>query len=253
MNDLENKAVLITGGNKGIGKGIALEFARRGAKLAIGFNSNTEAAAVTLKELNELTDAAAIRADISTPEGCKRLVEEALEHLGRLDVLVNNAALQTQYSIIEGGLENLIKIINTNLRSAYMITALAHAHLKKSGNGRVIFISSVHGKRPLDFDSAYSVSKGALEMLMREAAAEFAGDGITVNSIAPAGVLIEGKTGNPRPIITRNTGKRHFNKYLLGRFGLPSDTASLACFLASEEACHITGATLRVDGGSMLL
>jgi len=253
MDDFKGKTVLVTGGNKGVGKGVALEFARRGANLAIGYNQNPEMARRTLAELNGLTRAIAVQADLSMPEGCEKLANETIDNFGGVDILINNAAMQTQYSLLESSYDILKSILDVNLRAAFLMMKHTHAYLKRSGEGRIILISSVHGKRATDFDCAYAVSKGALEMLMREAAVEFAADRITVNAIAPAAVDIEGKTGAPRAFTLKDTGARRMSLYPLGRRGLPSDVAYLACFLASKEACHITGATYRIDGGAMLL
>ena len=256
MNGLEGKVVLITGGNKGIGKGIALEFAKRGAKLIIGCNSNPEMAKTTLDELNKFTQAVAVQADVSSPESCEQLVNAAISNYGTLDVLVNNAAMQTHFSILESDLDNFKRIYNINLRAAFLLIQYSHKYLKKSGEGRVVLISSVHGKRPLDVDAPYCISKGSMGMLAREAAIELARDKITVNIIAPAAVEIEGKSGDPRPMGStfKTTGNINWiSKYPLGRVGMPSDTANMVCYLASKEAEHITGTTFRLDGGAMLL
>ncbi|MDR1060060.1 MAG: SDR family oxidoreductase [Clostridiales bacterium] len=253
-NGLSGKRVLITGGGKGIGRGIALELARRGARVAIGCNSNAGMAQETLFQLRELTEAVSVQSDVGSPEGCESLVRDAVGFLGGLDILISNAAIQTQHSFLESSLEIFRRVIDVNLRAAYLLLGLCHRYLKESGRGRVILISSVHGKRPTDFDAAYAVSKGGMEMLCREAAVEFAPDGITVNAIAPAAVAIEGKTGNPRPMTVRPAGNpRHRLMYPLGRIGTPQDVAGLACFLASEEAAFITGTTIRQDGCAMLL
>jgi glucose 1-dehydrogenase len=257
MRQFDGKVVLITGGNKGIGKGIALEFAKRGAKVTIGCNQNPEMAKETLAELNTYSEAIAIQADISSPDNCERLVTETVSRYGALDILINNAALETHHSLLESNLGILTRLININLRPAFILMKSAYPYLKNAGEGRIIMISSVHGKRPLDFEAAYSVCKGGMEMLTREAAVELASDGITVNSIAPAAVKIEGKTGNLNfgtlRFKKRHSSRNYLSKYRMGRVGLPSDTANMACFLASGEACHITGATIRIDGGAMLL
>jgi len=248
------RTVLISGGNKGIGKGIALEFAKKGANVAIGCNHNPEMAADTLAELNKYSKAIAIHADISLPESCEKLVKETVKNFGSLDILINNAALQTHYSILESNLDVYKRVININLRAPFLLLKYSHEHLKKTGDGRVIMISSVHGKRPLDVDAAYCISKGGMEMLMREAAVELAADGITVNSIAPGAVKTEGKTGSPRRF--DSTVKKHMpdlRHLMTGRVGLPEDTAYIACFLASKEASQITGSTFRTDGGAMLV
>jgi len=260
-HELAGKRVLVTGGGKGIGKGIALEFARRGARVAIGCNANPDMARDTLAALRTLTDATLIPSDVGTPSGCAYLVREAASYLGGLDVLVNNAAIQMQHSFLETSPDIFTRVLNVNLRAAFLMMKHAAPYLKDAGDGRIIVISSVHGKRPTDFDAAYAASKGGLEMLVREAALELGHLGITVNIVAPGGVKIEGKTGQPKPfsVLPRHEGLSEAERgmrframFPFGRVGLPSDVAEVVCFLALKEAEHITGTTIRVDGGSML-
>lgn len=254
MGMLDQKVALITGGGKGIGKGIALAMAREGARLVIGCHSSRGMAEDTLRELQALTPTILVQSDVGTLEGCQALVDAARNGYGRLDILVNNAAIQTQHPMLEGQYEDFLRIIRINLRAAYLMMQKSLPLLKASGQGRVILISSVHGKRPTDFDAAYAVSKGGLKMLCREAAIEFAPYGITVNIIAPGGVAIEGKTGNPAwPAFRKVERARHISAYPLGRVGLPSDSGELACYIASEKSEHLSGASIRLDGCAMLL
>lgn len=254
MGMLDQKVALITGGGKGIGKGIALAMAREGARLVIGCHSSRGMAEDTLRELQALTPTILVQSDVGTPEGCQALVDAARNEYGRLDILVNNAAIQTQHPMLEGQYEDFLRIIRINLRAAYLMMQKSLPLLKASGQGRVILISSVHGKRPTDFDAAYAVSKGGLKMLCREAAIEFAPYGITVNIIAPGGVAIEGKTGNPAwPAFRKVERARYISAYPLGRVGLPSDSGELACYIASEKSEHLSGASIRLDGCAMLL
>ncbi|GHU72105.1 glucose 1-dehydrogenase [Clostridia bacterium] len=250
----EGKRVLVTGGGKGIGKDISLAFALRGASVAIGCNANPGMAEATLAQVRSLSSGVLICSDIGTPDGADYLVDETVRQLGGLDILVSNAAMQYNESLLETNIDTFVKTLNVNARAPFLLMKRAHPYLKASGAGRVILISSVHGKRATDFDAGYAVSKGALGMLCREAAIEFARDGITVNIIAPGGVVIEGKTGAPKTFsMLRLERARYLSKYPLGRIGVPRDTAEAACFLASEEAEHITGTTLRLDGGTVLL
>ena len=249
---LDGKVALITGGGKGIGKGIALSMAREGARVVIGCNRSVGMAEDTLRELKELTDAVLVQSDVGTPEGCQALVDAAKENFGRLDILVNNAAIQTQYSMLEGQEDDFRRIIRVNLRAAYLMMQKSLPLLKESPCGRIIVISSVHGKRPNDFDAAYSASKGGLKMLVREAALEFAKYGITVNCIAPGGVDIEGKPGSPRhPLYRKVPHPGAMDHHPLGR-GLPKHCGDLACWIATEASEHLSGTSIRLDGCSML-
>ncbi|MDR1600108.1 MAG: SDR family oxidoreductase [Oscillospiraceae bacterium] len=246
--------VLVTGGGKGVGKGIALAFALRGARVAIGCNSNPDMARDTLDLLRRHTEAELIPSDIGDPDGCDHLVDETVRLLGGLDVVVSNAAIQTNRSMLETTRESFERTLAVNTRAPFLLMKRARPHLTASGAGRFIMVSSVHGKRPTNFDAAYASSKGAMLMLCREAAIAFARDGVTVNIIAPGAVVIEGKTGDPKSFsVLRRKPIRPMTLYPLGRVGVPMDTGEAACFLASRAAGHITGTTIRVDGGSMLL
>ncbi|MGI6316383.1 MAG: SDR family NAD(P)-dependent oxidoreductase [Christensenellales bacterium] len=254
MGGLDGRVALITGGGKGIGKGISLALAQQGVKLIIGCNSTLGLAQETLKELRKYTDAELIQADVGTYEGCKRLADAPIQRFGRLDILVNNAAIQSQYSLLESSVEIFRKEYNVNLRAAFYLIQLCVPYIRESKQGRIVLISSVHAKRPTDFDAAYAVSKGSMTMLMREAAVELAPLGITVNCVAPGGVKIEGKTGNPRKFTVRSfLEQKTRNPFRMGRYGLPRDTAGIVAYLVGAEADHVTGTTIRVDGGSMLV
>lgn len=253
MGTLDGRVALITGGGKGIGKGIALKFAQEGAKVVIGCNSNAGMAAETLEMLKAYTDAIAVQADVGTPEGCRKLVDETVATFGGLDIFVNNAAMQTQYSLLEQrDMSNFDLELRVNTRAAMLIMQYALPYLKASGHGRVIVITSIHGKRPFVGDACYSVSKAALKMLYREAAVEFAKYGITVNAIAPGGVKVEFKTGHPRRA-PRLDIQRDVDYSQLTVRGMPSDIADMAAYIASNESRYLNGATIRIDGGNCLV
>jgi len=254
MDNLKGRIAVISGGGKGIGKGIALALARQGVRLILGYHSSPEFAIETCEHIKTFGQAVLVRSDVGTPEGCQALVDAAIKEYGGLDILVNNAAIQTNHSMLEGQQAIIKQVMDVNLRAAFLMMQKSLPHLKKSECPRIVLISSIHGKRPTDFDVAYSMSKGGMRMLGREAAIEFGKYGITVNLIAPAGVAIEGKTGNPKGNSMRQVAhSRPVMRYPLGRRGLPKDIGDLVCFLATKESEHITGTTLRIDGGAVLL
>ncbi len=254
---LRGKNALVTGSGKGIGRGIALALAAEGARIAVNFNYNPATAEETMRMLADMgAEAVLIKADVSTGEGCKALVEEAASRLGGLDILVCNAALQTNCDIAEYDSAMYDLVMNTNFKGYWNCLRFASPHLAKSGQGRVIFISSVHGKRPTDFDPVYAMSKAAVKMLAREAAIELGPLGVTCNALLPGGVRIEFKTnagvqsswkGKPRK------RSREYRRVPMGRTGLPGDLGYMVCCLASPRAEHISGAGLRMDGGAMLV
>ncbi len=262
MFDLTGKVAIITGSGKGIGKGIARCFVKAGAKVCLNCVSNRAMADETLKEMQALGGedcAILVQADVTDYAQAEDMVKQTVAKWGKLDILVNNAALQKNMDFDEYPEEFFDLLINTNLGGYINMMQAALPYLKET-KGCICMTSSVHGKRPTDFDPVYAFTKGGMHMLMREAAIEFANYGIRVNMIQPAGVQIEFKSGNPanfkRP--EKDLGIDHkmlFTKYptyALGRTGLPDDDGYLAVYLCSDEAEHITGASVRADGGSML-
>lgn len=257
MGMLDGRIALITGGGKGIGKGIALRFAKEGAKVAIGCNSNAGMAAETLEELRKYTDAICIQSDVGTPEGCKKLVDETVKAFGGIDIYVNNAALQCNESLLEmRDMKRFNREMTVNVRAAMLMFQYTLPYLKKSEHARVIIVTSVHGKRPFTADPCYAMSKACLKMLYREAAVEFLPYGISVNAIAPGGVQIEFKSGqDPNEDLGRSFKHVDRSKYKkdYGIPGYPSDCAEMALFIAAFPTLYLTGSTLRLDGGGSLL
>ena len=258
--DLTGKVYIVTGSGKGIGKGIVRCFVKSGAKCCINYNSNPAMAEETLKEIQAVggPDCAFLfQADVSDAAQAEAMVKATVEKYGRLDGLVNNAALQKQQLFSEYEMKNYDLLMHVNLGGYINMMRACLPHLKET-HGSITCISSVHGKRPTDFDCVYAMTKGGMHMLMREAAIEFAKFGVRVNMIQPAGVKIEFKTGNPAPWAPpRISLPMEFHKkypaYPLGRSGLPDDSGWLCVYLASEEAEHVSGASIRSDGAAMLL
>lgn len=249
---LAGKIALITGAGSGIGQGTALALARRGVKVAVNCNSKeSDAGALdTLKQIEALGgEGIVVKADVSQKDEIDRMVHEATECFGGIDILVNNAALQLNYTLFQHNEETYDRMMNINVKGYWQCIQAVVPSMKLRGAGRIISICSVHGKRPTDFDTVYSMTKGGVKMLVRESAIELAPYGITVNSIEPGAIRV-------RPLSPEQEARSQAEirkKFPLGRTGRPHDIGHLVCYLASAEAEFISGASIRVDGASMLL
>jgi len=244
---LTGKTAIVTGAGTGIGRGIALELARRGVKVAIHYNASEAGALETQRLIGQFGgDSFTVQADVADLEQISRMIESAAAELGgSIDILVNNAALQLNTEWFNYTEDQFDRVMNVNLKGYWQCMQAVIPYMKHKGFGRIINISSIHGKRPTDFDAVYCMTKGAIKMLGRESAIELAPFGITVNTIAP-GAIDVGKYikahRQPNP-----------KKFPLGRVGLPSDVASLVCYIASDETSFLTGATIRLDGAGTLV
>jgi glucose 1-dehydrogenase len=263
---LTGKVALVTGAGTGIGRGIALELARRGARIGINYHASERGAREVQDQIVALgSQGVLLRADVSDRRQIDGMVAAVIERFGRLDILVNNSAVQKNLGLLGYGDEDYDHLMNVNLRGYFHCIQAVIPQMKKQGFGRIINISSVHGKRPTDFDAVYSMAKGGIKMLARECAIELAPYGITVNTIAPGAVDVGVRSSmtspvapppSPQPPLSEaereERKKRGLRRFPLGRVGLPSDIGHLACYFASDESEFITGASIRADGGSML-
>ncbi|MBE9603925.1 glucose 1-dehydrogenase [Acetobacteraceae bacterium H6797] len=243
--DLSGRIALVTGGNGGIGLGMAKGLAACGAKLVItGRNAEKNAAAVA--ELGKGT--LAFEADLTDPAAPQALVEKVLAATdGRLDILVNNAGTNIRKRPEEYSDEEWFAVIDTNLTSAMRLTRAAYPALKASGHGRVINIGSMLSIFGGPLHSAYGASKGAIVQYTKSLAVSWSPDGITANAILPGWIDTELTRGARRQspalhdsVLARTPAKR---------WGDPSDFAGIAAFLASDAAAFVTGTAIPVDGG----
>ncbi|AGA56721.1 dehydrogenase of unknown specificity, short-chain alcohol dehydrogenase like protein [Thermobacillus composti KWC4] len=257
MNNLAGRIALVTGAGTGIGQGIAVALAERGAKVAIHYNSSADGAKETLRRIEAFGgDAFIVQGNVSNKEEIDRMTAAVADRYGGIDILVNNAALQLNRDLLDYTPEEFDRVFNVNLKGYWQCIQSALPYMKSRPNGRVILISSVHGKRPSDFDPVYAMTKGGIKMLAREAAIELAQYGITVNVIEPGAVLVA-RTAPKQVEMTEEERKAHEirfrKKFPLGRVGLPKDVASLVCYIASDETEYLSGAAIRLDGANMLL
>jgi NAD(P)-dependent dehydrogenase (short-subunit alcohol dehydrogenase family) len=242
---LESKTALVTGASKGIGKGIALELARCGCDVTVNYNGDRAGAEAVAAEIRTLGRKAIVaQANVASAADTARMFAEALAAFPRLDILVNNAGTQVWKPLMDVEEAEWDRVIATNLKGCFLCTQLAARHMSQSGGGRIVNIGSGCNKMPFPNLSAYTASKGGIEMFTKVAAAELGAHGITVNCVAPGAIEIER---------TRNEATDYAGTWApltpLGRVGQPLDVARAVAFFAGEAGDFITGQTLWVDGG----
>ena len=242
---LEGQSALVTGGGRGVGKGIALALARAGCRVAINYRSGEAAARRTVEELRALgSDAFAIRADVGKASDVRAMFDAVLERVGRLHALVNNAGVQTWKALLDITEAEWDEVIDTNLKGCFLCTQAAAAHMREHGGGSIVNIGSGSNKHPFPRLVAYTASKGGIDMLTKVAAIELGVFGIRVNCVAPGAIEIE-RTRQESP----DYGEKWSRLTPLGRVGTPADVGPAVVFLAGPESSFITGQTIWVDGG----
>lgn len=243
--NLSGRVAIVTGAERGIGRGIALELARQGCAVAVNYPGAADAAEAAAAELRETgVEACTVKADVGSGDEVRRMVAETVSRLGRLDVLVNNAGIQTWTPFLDVTEEEWDRVIRTNLRGCFLCTQAAARHMKDHGGGSIVNIGSGSNKVPFPSLVAYTASKGGIEMLTKVAAVELGPMGIRVNCVAPGAVEVE-RTKLELPDYAGTWGRAA----PLGRVGQPEDIAEAVAFLVSDAASFITGQTLMVDGG----
>ncbi len=245
---LRGRNALVTGSSSGIGRAIALRFARDGANVVVNYLSNPGHAAEVVAELKAHgVNAVAIQGDVSSVASTRQLVAKSVEALGSLDILVNNAGIESHAAFWDVSEAEYDRVLSTNLKGLFFTTQAVVNHLRATGRGgRIINISSVHEDLPFPNFAPYCASKGGVRMLTRTLAVELGPLGITVNGIAPGAIEtpINTKLLND-PVKLRSL----ISQIPLARLGQPDDVAGIAAYLASDEASYVTGATYFVDGG----
>jgi glucose 1-dehydrogenase len=248
--DFKGKVAIVTGGNSGIGAAIVLALAKHHANIVIDYISHPEATDELEKQVAALGDQAiGIKADVSKVADMQKLIDTAVEKFGRIDVMINNAGIETRTSVLDTTEEQYEKVIEVNLKSAFFGTQIAAKQMiKQGGGGRIINITSVHEDWPMPNNIAYCLSKGGIRMLTRTAGIELAEHNILVVGVAPGAVAT--------PINLQTMKDPELMKKLraaipLGRMADPEEISQIVAFLASDAASYMTATTVIVDGGMM--
>jgi glucose 1-dehydrogenase len=248
--NLKGKVAIVTGGNSGIGMAIVLELAQQGASIVIDYVAHPEATEALKKHLADLGDRAiGVQADVSKIAELQTLIDAAVKEFGRVDIMVNNAGVETRTSVLETSEEQYDKVLDINLKSAFFGTQLAAKQMiKQGGGGRIINISSVHEDWPMPGNTAYCLSKGGMRMLTRTAGVELAPHNILVAGVGPGAVATPINTSTMKdPVLLQKLD----SAIPLGRMAAPEEIARLVAFLAGNGASYITATTIFADGGIM--
>lgn len=246
--ELKDKVCVITGSSRGIGKAIAVEFAKLGAKVIINASCESERALNTLEEIKALGAECGIAyADVSKPESAKELIEKAVEKFGRIDVLVNNAGITRDTLMLRMSEEDWDKVMDVNLKGPFNCIKAVSRLMMKQKCGSIINITSVVGIIGNPGQANYSASKAGLIGLTKTTAKEFAKKGIRCNAVAPG--FIESEMTD---VLSDEVKNGYLENVPLGRFGKGEDVAKLCAFLASDSSGYITGQVIDVDGGLVM-
>jgi 3-oxoacyl-[acyl-carrier protein] reductase len=245
MEPLIGRVAIVTGGSRGIGRGIALELGKRGAAVVVNYNSNADAANAVVEQIQACgVKASAFQADVSVEEQVNELIKYTTTTYEKLDILVNNAGTTRDNLIMMMKTEDFDAVINTNLRSTWLCAKAAVKVMMRKRYGRIINITSVSGIMGQAGQTNYSASKAGIIGFTKSLAREIASRNVTVNAVAPGFVLTDLTKDLPEDLTKK------LNEFIpLGRWGDAQDVANAVAFLASDEASYITGHVLNVDGG----
>jgi 3-oxoacyl-[acyl-carrier protein] reductase len=245
---LRNRVVVVTGGSRGIGKGIALRLAQDGARIAIAYRANKSAAQQALRQLQAAgADCLAVETDISQPARAEQLIKTIADRYGRIDVVVNNVGDFRWGMLAESSLEDWQAIFDSNVMTVLYMCRAALPQMRKGRWGRIINLGAVGAERAFGQAkiSAYAAAKAAVVAMSRSLALEEAKNGITVNVVNPSSI-------DEKDLTREEARKLRDARFPIGRPPTVEDVAAAVAFFASEEAEYVTGQVVNVSGGWMM-
>ena len=240
--NLHGRVAIVTGGNGGIGLGMARGLAAAGAKVVVA-GRNAQKSAAAAKEI----DGTAIEVDVKSEASLQSLIAQTVKREGRLDILVNNAGINIRKQPQEYTLAEYHEVMNTNLTSAFNLSQLAYPEMKKAGGGKIINIGSMMSIFGASFTTPYATSKGGIVQMSRAMACAWAKDNIQVNCVLPGWIDTDLTRGARKQV--EGLHERVLARTPAGRWGDPGDFAGIAVFLASPASDFLTGTAIPVDGG----
>jgi NAD(P)-dependent dehydrogenase (short-subunit alcohol dehydrogenase family) len=248
MKRLSGKTALVTGASRGIGRAIAIELAREGAKVAVNYQSNDAKAQEVVDEIKKFEGTAILaKANLADPKEARAMVQRVADEFGHLDILVNNAGITRDAMLRKMTDENWVEVIQTNLNACFYCTSAAVPIMTSQSYGRIVNVSSMNGQIAGIGQANYSASKGGIIAFTRTAAMELAKSGITVNSVSPGYTETDMFAKVPPEIQTQIKAK-----IPLGRFAQPEEIARAVVFLVADGD-YITGQQINVNGGAFMM
>ncbi|MFT4413530.1 3-oxoacyl-[acyl-carrier-protein] reductase [Fredinandcohnia humi] len=245
---LDGKVALVTGASRGIGRTIAIELAKAGAKVAVNFSGSEERANQVVDEIKGLgKEAFAIQANVSDSESVSNMIKEVISTFGSLDILVNNAGITRDNLLMRMKEEEWDDVINTNLKGVFLCTKAVTRQMMKQRSGKIINIASIVGVSGNPGQANYVAAKAGVIGLTKTAAKELSSRNITVNAVAPGFITTDMTDKLPEDVKTEM-----LKQIPLGRFGETTDISGVVLFLASDNSNYMTGQTLHVDGGMVM-
>jgi 3-oxoacyl-[acyl-carrier protein] reductase len=247
-NDAERQIVVVTGASRGIGRAVAVRFARDGAAVIVNYRGSEAAAQETAQAVTDVGgQATLVQGDVSNRDDAERLIEAAVTEYGRIDVLVNNAGITRDQLLMRMTDDDWDAVLDTNLKGAFHTTRAALRPMLRKRSGRIINISSVVGLIGNAGQANYAAAKAGLIGFTKSTAREVASRSITVNAVAPGYIATE-----MTDAIAEMMKAKILDQVPMGRLGTPEDVAAVVAFLASPAAAYMTGAVLTVDGGMVM-